>query len=695
MITVAIYRVGPGGREDSFDIELDSQILRTELKKAIEVKTSIPPDYQKLKLNDKDLPMSERPLMSFKGFVKIDVEHSYMDVWEKVKKSDDTLKMDTDETQNNNKAMVAKHALDLIDHLEQSKFFNCYFRLTEEMARISAEAKKYFVTVAIYRVGPGGRGDSFYIVLDPQILVTELQKAIEVETSIPPKYQKLKLDDKDLPKSERPLMSCKGFVEIDVEHSCMGTWKEVVARADNAKNTRSVKKDFAEETLNMIKRLDGIKFFDCYPNLHDEMSRISDESKEHFSGLRSTIETATKAYFPGWLKQQDLLTDKGTFRVDFESKSDGMQSGCVAKVHHDGCTDKYHIKTHDGGPTKYVSMSERPPNSREIFAYILLEDIGLGPECHFFGPPLGYGKRTVFICTKNIENLTLMGDATKYSENIERIVQEIHVASSILCLGDLHQSNCGYHDGKATIFDFKVVRAGESGYEMNTVTFQTREPAFVQAKTNGVGRNNEEKFGHNMEANERMKGGKNLVQEWNMSKCVEEAVEKHTLVHKRLKDDNGYELHDTDFIKGLWEVVVSGKRLDGSDLMDIFEGIDLLIGNHSDEELFRKFQIRPTKVADLGCGNGFLVYLLAEECIEGVGFDECSIDPNCSKSLEIFEGVDLLIGNHSDELTPWIPVLAANGSQSADTSMDLKPLKKELNTSEEFNFALQKGNERR
>ncbi|KAI1712674.1 adoMet-dependent methyltransferase domain-containing protein [Ditylenchus destructor] len=93
-------------------------------------------------------------------------------------------------------------------------------------------------------------------------------------------------------------------------------------------------------------------------------------------------------------------------------------------------------------------------------------------------------------------------------------------------------------------------------------------------------------------------------------------------------------------------------------------------------ELFRKFQIKPTKVADLGCGNGLLIYLLAKEGISGVGFDvrkrkiweklrpiadlqECSIDPTSSKSLEIFEGVDLLIGNHSDELTPWIPVLAA------------------------------------
>ncbi|KAI1699842.1 zinc finger, c3HC4 type (RING finger) domain-containing protein [Ditylenchus destructor] len=37
------------------------------------------------------------------------------------------------------------------------------------------------------------------------------------------------------------------------------------------------------------------------------------------------------------------------------------------------------------------------------------------------------------------------------------------------------------------------------------------------------------------------------------------------------------------------------------------------------------------------------------------------------------------------------PECAPSGSQSADTSMDLKPLKKELSTSEEFNFALQTG----
>ncbi|ETE61930.1 putative tRNA (uracil-O(2)-)-methyltransferase [Ophiophagus hannah] len=43
---------------------------------------------------------------------------------------------------------------------------------------------------------------------------------------------------------------------------------------------------------------------------------------------------------------------------------------------------------------------------------------------------------------------------------------------------------------------------------------------------------------------------------------------------------------------------------------------------------------------DLGCGNGLLVHILGNE------------------------GADWLIGNHSDELTPWIPVIAARSSSS-------------------------------
>ncbi|XP_069106213.1 probable tRNA (uracil-O(2)-)-methyltransferase isoform X2 [Argopecten irradians] len=79
---------------------------------------------------------------------------------------------------------------------------------------------------------------------------------------------------------------------------------------------------------------------------------------------------------------------------------------------------------------------------------------------------------------------------------------------------------------------------------------------------------------------------------------------------------------------------------------------------------------------DLGCGNGLLVHILAAEGHPGVGLDirkrniwdlygpdtdlkEQTVIPSCDS---LFPQYDWLIGNHSDELTPWIPVMAARSS---------------------------------
>uniref|UniRef100_UPI0037E7BA9A probable tRNA (uracil-O(2)-)-methyltransferase n=1 Tax=Semicossyphus pulcher TaxID=241346 RepID=UPI0037E7BA9A len=81
---------------------------------------------------------------------------------------------------------------------------------------------------------------------------------------------------------------------------------------------------------------------------------------------------------------------------------------------------------------------------------------------------------------------------------------------------------------------------------------------------------------------------------------------------------------------------------------------------------------------DLGCGNGLLVHILTNEGHPGKGIDvrrrkiwdmfgpqtqleEKAITPGASF---LFPATDWLIGNHSDELTPWIPVIAARSSYS-------------------------------
>lgn len=81
---------------------------------------------------------------------------------------------------------------------------------------------------------------------------------------------------------------------------------------------------------------------------------------------------------------------------------------------------------------------------------------------------------------------------------------------------------------------------------------------------------------------------------------------------------------------------------------------------------------------DLGCGNGLLVYILSSEGHPGLGIDlkrrkiwdlfpsnvklqEGIVEPSDSS---LFPAYDWLIGNHSDELTPWIPVIAAKSSEN-------------------------------
>ena len=85
---------------------------------------------------------------------------------------------------------------------------------------------------------------------------------------------------------------------------------------------------------------------------------------------------------------------------------------------------------------------------------------------------------------------------------------------------------------------------------------------------------------------------------------------------------------------------------------------------------------KPIKFIDLGCGNGLLTFLLSSEGYPGLGIDmrrrrswslfgsslylESLLDPHSSALHDLIKSgqYTLLIGNHSDELTPWIPILA-------------------------------------
>lgn len=79
---------------------------------------------------------------------------------------------------------------------------------------------------------------------------------------------------------------------------------------------------------------------------------------------------------------------------------------------------------------------------------------------------------------------------------------------------------------------------------------------------------------------------------------------------------------------------------------------------------------------DIGCGNGLLVYILSSEGHKGYGVDIRKRDiwdvyPSTTvleaktivpSDQSLFPDYDWLIGNHSDELSPWIPVMSALSS---------------------------------
>ncbi|XP_024144453.1 probable tRNA (uracil-O(2)-)-methyltransferase [Oryzias melastigma] len=96
------------------------------------------------------------------------------------------------------------------------------------------------------------------------------------------------------------------------------------------------------------------------------------------------------------------------------------------------------------------------------------------------------------------------------------------------------------------------------------------------------------------------------------------------------------------------------------------------------EETAEKNLTARQSFVDLGCGNGLLVHILTNEGHPGKGIDvrrrriwdmygpqtvlqEKAITPS---ETFLFPDTDWLIGNHSDELTPWIPVIAARSSYS-------------------------------
>ncbi|XP_011870836.1 PREDICTED: probable tRNA (uracil-O(2)-)-methyltransferase [Vollenhovia emeryi] len=143
------------------------------------------------------------------------------------------------------------------------------------------------------------------------------------------------------------------------------------------------------------------------------------------------------------------------------------------------------------------------------------------------------------------------------------------------------------------------------------------------------------------------------------------SVERYTQLYNRLKGKYGAGMvsawpENTDPAKFVYEDVAIATYL-------------LLLW---EKERLETGAQEPQSFVDLGCGNGLLVHILSSEGHRGTGIDlrrrkiwdlfpegtRLQVGTIVPSSDTVFPGVDWVIGNHSDELTPWIPVIAARSS---------------------------------
>lgn len=144
------------------------------------------------------------------------------------------------------------------------------------------------------------------------------------------------------------------------------------------------------------------------------------------------------------------------------------------------------------------------------------------------------------------------------------------------------------------------------------------------------------------------------------------SIEKYSVLYQQLKEKY------KELVK-VWPEVTDPEKFVYEDVA-IATYLLVLWG----EERAEKGTTTKQSFVDLGCGNGLLVHILNNEGHPGMGIDirrrkiwdmygpDTHLEENAITPSDgfLFPSTDWLIGNHSDELTPWIPVIAARSSYS-------------------------------
>jgi len=209
----------------------------------------------------------------------------------------------------------------------------------------------------------------------------------------------------------------------------------------------------AKDGLNSAELLRDSGFLYASKERYELYETLLPKIAEYLDGNTDVIQAAVREYF--LFQHGKAGLDESLFDITFSPKKSGVQTGFTCDVNNGTQSVRYYIKTHQYGPTDDNVKRIKPPNTKELFVYKLLNHIGIGPQAHFIIPSHG-AKKTIYIATKDC-HLVLLSNLTKDTANNNALLQ-LDLISRILCLRDCatNSSNCGQVGETAMIFDFRI-----------------------------------------------------------------------------------------------------------------------------------------------------------------------------------------------------------------------------------------------
>ena len=238
-------------------------------------------------------------------------------------------------------------------------------------------------------------------------------------------------------------------------------WNKFVEIGNSIHKMRGVvRTEKSKAALNFSNDLLRTKYITDSKERYELYETLLPKIAEYLDGNAQVIQAAVREYF--FFQHGMAGLDESLFDISFSPKKSGIQTGFTCDVNNGTQSTRYYIKTHQHGPTEDNVKSIKPPDTKELFVYKLLNHIGMGPQVHFIVPSHGT-KKTIYIATKDC-HLLLLSNLTKDTANNNALLQ-LDLISRILCLRDCatNTSNCGQVDEKAMIVDFRIEKQS-SGY---------------------------------------------------------------------------------------------------------------------------------------------------------------------------------------------------------------------------------------